>query len=64
MPVLGNTLSMAKDIRRFLTAQYLELGPVFGARMLHRRFTVPAGVEVNRFMTRDGTRHLRALEWS
>ena len=55
---------MAKDIRRFLTAQYLELGPVFGARMLHRRFTVPAGVEVNRFMTRDGTRHLRALEWS
>ena len=62
-PVLGNTLSMAKDIRRFLTAQYLELGPVFGARMLHRRFTVLAGVEANRFMIRDGTRHLRAFEF-
>ena len=63
LPVLGNTLSMAKDIRRFLTEQYLELGPVFGVRMLHRRFTVLAGVEANRFMIRDGTRHLRTFEF-
>ena len=63
LPVLGNTLSMAKDIRRFLTAQYLQLGPVFGVRMLHRRFTVLAGVEANRFMIRDGTRHLRTFEF-
>ena len=63
LPVLGNTLSMAKDIRRFLTAQYLELGPVFGVRMLHRRFTVMAGAEANRFMIRDGTRHLRTFEF-
>ena len=62
-PVLGNTLSMARDIRRFLTAQYLELGPVFGVRMLHRRFTVLAGVEANRFMIRDGIRHLRTFEF-
>ena len=47
LPVLGNTLSMAKDIGGFLTAQYLELGPVFGIRVLHRRFTVLAGVEAN-----------------
>ena len=63
MPVLGNTLSMATDIRRFLTAEYLEHGPVFGVRMLHRRFTVLAGVEANRFMVRDGTRHLRTFEF-
>ena len=63
LPVLGNTVSMAKDIRRFLTEQYLELGPVFGVRMLHRRFTVLAGVEANRFMIRDGTRHLRTFEF-
>ena len=63
LPVLGNTLSMAKDIRRFLTAQYLELGPVFGVRLLHRRFTVLAGVEANRFMIRDGIRHLRTFEF-
>ena len=62
-PLLGNTLSMAKDIRRFLTEQYLELGPVFGVRMLHRRFTVLAGVEANRFMIRDGTKHLRTFEF-
>ena len=63
LPILGNTLTMATDIRRFLTAQYLELGPVFRVRMLHRRFTVLAGVEANRFMIRDGTRHLRSFEF-
>ena len=63
LPVLGNTLSMAKDIGGFLTAQYLELGPVFGIRVLHRRFTVLAGVEANRFMIRDGTKHLRTFEF-
>ena len=63
LPVLGNTLSMATDIRRFLTAQYLDLGPVFGVRALHRRFTVLAGVEANRFMIRDGARHLRSFEF-
>ena len=62
-PVLGNTVSMATDIRRFLTAQYLEFGPVFSVRMLHRRFTVLAGVEANRFMIREGTRHLRTFEF-
>ena len=63
LPLVGNILPMARDIRRFLTAQYLELGPVFGVRMLHRRFTVLAGVEANRFMIRDGTRHLRTFEF-
>ena len=63
LPLVGNALSMGRDIRGFLTAKYLELGPVFGVRMLHRRFTVLAGVEANRFMIRDGTRHLRTFEF-
>ena len=63
LPLVGNVVPMARDIRGFLTARYLELGPVFGVRMLHRRFTVLAGVEANRFMIRDGTRHLRTFEF-
>ena len=63
LPLVGNALSMARDIRDFLTAQYLALGPVFRVRMLHRRFTVLAGVEANRFMIRDGIRHLRTFEF-
>ena len=53
LPLVGNALSMGKDIRGFLTAKYMELGPVFGIRMLHRRFTVLAGVEANRFLIRE-----------
>ena len=63
LPLVGNALSMARDIRGFLTDQYLALGPVFRIRMLHRRFTVLAGVEANRFMIRDGTKHLRTFEF-
>ena len=63
LPVLGNALDMTRDMREFLTAQYLELGPVFGMRLLHRRFTVLAGVAANRFLIRDGTRHLRSFEF-
>ena len=63
LPLVGNALSMARDIRGFLTDQYLALGPVFRVRMLHRRFTVLAGVEANRFMIRDGVRHLRTFEF-
>ena len=63
LPLVGNALSMGRDIRGFLTATYMELGPVFGIRMLHRRFTVLAGVEANRFLIREGTRHLRSFEF-
>jgi cytochrome P450 len=65
LPFVGNALSMARDIRGFLTSQYIELGPVFGIRMLHRRFTVLAGVEANRFLMREGANHFRSFEfWS
>ena len=63
LPLLGNALDMSKDILGFLTSQYHELGPVFGMRLLNRRFTVLAGVEANRFVIRDGTRHLRSFEF-
>lgn len=63
LPLVGNALNMTKDMRGFFTAQYQQLGPVFGIRLLHRRFTVLAGVEANRFMIREGTRHLRSFEF-
>ena len=63
LPFIGNALSMARDIRGFLTSQYTELGPVFGIRMLHRRFTVLAGVEANRFLMREGAYHFRSFEF-
>ncbi len=63
LPFVGNALSMARDIRGFLTSQYIELGPVFGIRMLHRRFTVLAGVEANRFLMNEGVRHFRSFEF-
>ena len=65
LPLVGNALSMARDIRGFLTSQYIEMGPVFGIRLLHRRFTVLAGVEANRFLMREGANHFRSFEfWS
>ena len=63
LPLVGNTFSMLRDIRAFLTRSYLKLGPVFRIRLLHRRFTVLAGVEANRFMIRDGISHLRSFEF-
>lgn len=63
LPLVGNALSMTRDMRGFLTAQYQEMGPVFGIRLLHRRFTVLAGVEANRFLIRDGRKHLRSFEF-
>ncbi|MDE0204482.1 MAG: cytochrome P450 [Candidatus Tectomicrobia bacterium] len=63
LPLLGSALGMTKDMLGFLTAQYLNLGPVFTMRLLHRRFTVLAGIDANRFLIRDGTRHLRSYEF-
>ena len=34
LPIFGSALKAAKDIRAFLTQQYLELGPVFEIRLL------------------------------
>ena len=65
LPVVGSVFDMARDMRAFLTDSYHELGPVYGMRLLNRRFTVLAGVEANRFLARHGTRHFRSFEfWS
>ena len=65
LPVVGSVFDMARDMRAFLTDNYHELGPVYGMRLLNRRFTVLAGVEANRFLARHGTRHFRSFEfWS
>ncbi len=65
LPVVGSVFDMARDMRAFLTDNYHELGPVYGMRLLNRRFTVLAGVEANRFLARHGTKHFRSFEfWS
>ena len=65
LPVVGSVFDMARDMRAFLTDNYHELGPVYGMRLFNRRFTVLAGVEANRFLARQGTKHFRSFEfWS
>ena len=65
LPVVGSVFDMARDIRAFMTDSYQELGPVYGMRLFNRRFTVLAGMEANRFLAREGTKHVRSFEfWS
>ena len=65
LPLAGNVFALMRDMRGFVTERYLELGPVFHIRVMHRPFTVLAGPEANRFVQRDGARHLRSYEyWS
>ena len=65
LPVVGSVFDMARDTRAFMTDSYLAHGPVYGMRLLNRRFTVLAGVEANRFLARHGTKHFRSFEfWS
>lgn len=52
--LLGNLRHLFGDIRAFLTEAYLRHGPVFRLRVLHRRFTVLAGLEANEFVGREG----------
>lgn len=56
-PAIGNLHAFTSDLRRFLTKQYLALGPVFQISVLNHRFVVLAGPEANEFMTRKGTDH-------
>ena len=57
LPILGSAREAAADIRAFLAEKYLELGPVFEIRLLHRRMLVLAGPDANRFVSRQG-RHV------
>ena len=57
-PLLGSAREAAEDVRGFLTRRYLERGPVFEIRLLHRRVLVLAGAEANRFAHRKGRLYL------
>ena len=61
LPLIGNTIGMAGDLRSFLLDQYRNLGPVFRIQALNRRFIVLAGPEANVFAKR-GSVFLRTLE--
>ena len=54
LPLVGSVLDVSRDMRSFLTEQYVELGPVFRLRLAHRRFTVLAGAEANEFLNNEG----------
>ena len=62
LPIFGSALKAAKDIRAFLTQQYLELGPVFEIRLLNQKILVLAGPEANQFVNRKGRFFLRSYE--
>ena len=62
LPLLGNTIEMAQDVRQFFSQQYLALGPVFRVKMLNRDYTVLAGAEANNFVSRYGREYLRSKE--
>ena len=53
-PILGNAQEMLKDPLMFMLRGYQEYGPIFRARALHLEFTIMAGLEANKFVTRQG----------
>ena len=63
LPVVGNALSVASNVRAFFTEQYLKLGPVFRIRILSRPYTVLAGAEANMFLQTQGRLHFRSYEY-
>ena len=64
LPVIGNTLQMARDPARFFVDCYRKFGPVFRVNVLGRTHTVIAGAEAANFMgTREGRESLRSKEF-
>lgn len=64
LPLLGNTLEMARDPAQFFVRCYREYGPAFRISVLGRSYTVIAGIEAANFMsTRDGKDSLRSKEF-
>ena len=62
VPLLGNAIEMAGNVREFLTDSYQKFGPIFRIGALNQRFTVLAGPEANVFVTRVSNTHLRSYE--
>ena len=61
-PLLGSAFDVARDLSTFLVRQYRKSGPIFRFHALGRRFVVLAGPEANRFVQKQGSRHLRSYE--
>ena len=54
LPLLGSALPLLRDPLAFLQDQYAQHGPVFRIRSPGRNFVVLAGIEANRFASREG----------
>jgi cytochrome P450 len=64
IPLIGNTLEMAKDPAKFFVRAYREYGPVFKVTMMGNEYTAIAGAEAATFMgTREGRECLRSKEF-
>jgi cytochrome P450 len=61
LPLLRNTIDMARDLRSFLVKQYRNLGPIFSIRAFNHRFIVLAGPEANNFVSK-GNKYFRSHE--
>ena len=54
-PIVGHVIPLSTDARKFLTAQYFRLGPVFQVPVMGRRIMVLAGPAANALAkTEDG----------
>lgn len=64
LPLLGNTLQMARGPAKFFVDSYRKYGPVFRVRLMGQPYTVIAGVEAANFMgSREGKDSLRSKEF-
>ena len=59
----GNVLDMATDPAAFFVRCYREAGPIFRIRLFNKPYTVLAGPEGNRFISREGNSYLRSKEF-
>jgi cytochrome P450 len=50
LPILGSAFEMADNPLRYFLRLYRKYGPIFRIRVLHRTYTVMAGLEANRFL--------------
>ncbi len=62
LPLLGNTVALARGFLNFLIDQYYELGPIFRIRVLNETYTVIVGRDANLFFAREGSKHFRSQE--
>ena len=62
LPLVGSTLSVARDPRTFFLREYSRVGPVFRVKTLGRNFVAMAGQEANLFLSRSERMHLHTSD--